>query len=208
MQAVISYCGRPECKTDGIGFSECLITDISKLLGGFGSAREYFISNYVDPSCEVKDMIRKFSFPFLRRCALLWKLLNSTASAPFSDRDDMFDQSFHDIMDSYDGALGDRNEIQKLEKLFKIPPLDFLLEDEVLRTLVHKWFHHFCKKFEVHGFQTVLYSNPAVPLKLMQLPHLYQDLLQRFVLETPFYMLLVLILRKLISETFFVSSGM
>ncbi|XP_031252609.1 E3 ubiquitin-protein ligase PRT6 [Pistacia vera] len=184
VQAVISYCGRPECKINDLGSSECLITDVSKLLGGFGSARDYFISNYVDPSCDVKDMIRKFSFPYLRRCALLWKLLNSTASAPFSDRDDMLDQSFHDIndmMNSCDGALGDLDEIQELEKLFNIPPLDFVLKDEVLRSLVFKWFHHFCKEFEVHGFQTILYSNPAVPFKLMQLPHLYQDLLQRYI---------------------------
>lgn len=186
MQAVISYCGRPECKINYLGPSESLITDISKILGGFGSAREYFISNWVDPSCDINDMIRKFSFPYLRRCALLWKLLNSTASTPFSDRDDVLDQSLHDIddmMDSCDGAVADLNEIQELEKWFKIPPLDSVLKDEVLRTLALKWFHHFCKKFEVHSFQTILYSNPTVPFKLMQLPHLYQDLLQRFVLN-------------------------
>lgn len=184
IQAVLSCCGKLQSKVNELGFSDSLISDISKLLGEFGSAQEYFVSNYIDPSCDIKDMIRRLSFPYLRRCALLWKLLNSTVPPPFSDRDHVLARSSHgisDVMDSSDDALSDLKEIQEVEKMFKIPSLDVILKDEVLRSLVLKWFHHFSKEFEVHRFQHVLYSTPAVPFKLMRLPYLYQDLLQRFV---------------------------
>ncbi|KAH9735916.1 E3 ubiquitin-protein ligase PRT6 [Citrus sinensis] len=183
-QAVLSCCGKLQSKVNELGFSDSLISDISKLLGEFGSAQEYFVSNYIDPSCDIKDMIRRLSFPYLRRCALLWKLLNSTVPPPFSDRDHVLARSSHgisDMMDSSDDALSDLKEIQEVEKMFKIPSLDVILKDEVLRSLVLKWFHHFSKEFEVHRFQHVLYSTPAVPFKLMRLPYLYQDLLQRYI---------------------------
>lgn len=184
MQAVLSCCGKLQSKVDELGFSDSLISDISKLLGEFGSAQEYFVSNYVDPSCDIKDMIRRLSFPYLRRCALLWKLQNSTVPPPFTDRDRVLDRSSHgisDMMDSSDDVLSDLKEIQEVEKMFKIPSLDVILKDQVLRSLALKWFHHFFKEFEIHRFQRVLHSTPAVPFKLMRLPHLYQDLLQRFV---------------------------
>ncbi|KAL5740599.1 hypothetical protein ACOSQ2_029779 [Xanthoceras sorbifolium] len=184
VQAIIAYSGKNQAKIDELGFSDCLITDISKLLGEFGFVQEYFVSNCIDSACNIKDMIRRLSFPYLRRCALLWKLLSSTVSAPFSDRDHVLDQSSHDIddmMDSSDYSLADLNEVQELEKMFRIPPLDVVLKDGVLRSIVSKWFHHFCKEFEFHRFQRVLHSTPAVPFKLMKLPHLYQDLLQRYI---------------------------
>ncbi|KAI9154612.1 hypothetical protein LWI28_028838 [Acer negundo] len=184
VQAVIAYCGKHQAKINELCFSDCLITDISKLLGEYGCAREYFVSNYIDPSCDIKDMIRRLSFPYLRRCALLWKLLSSTVSAPFSDRDHELDLSSYGIdhmMDSDDYSPADLNEVQELEKMFKIPPLDVVLKDGVLRSMASKWFHHFCKEFEVCKFQSVLHSTPTVPFKLMHLPHLYQDLLQRYI---------------------------
>ncbi|KAJ4704674.1 E3 ubiquitin-protein ligase PRT6-like [Melia azedarach] len=182
-QAVISYCGKHQSKVNELGLCDCLVTDISKLLGESGSAQEFFVSNYIDPSCDIKDMIRRLSFPYLRRCALLWKLLNSTVPPPFVDRDHVLDQShdISDLMDSNDGAFSDLNEIHQVEKMFKIPPLDDVLKDEVLRSLVLKWLHHFFKEFEARRFQRVLHSTPAVPFKLMHLPYLYQDLLQRYI---------------------------
>ncbi|KAK1563726.1 hypothetical protein Q3G72_031804 [Acer saccharum] len=184
VQAVIAYSGKHQAKINELCFSDCLITDISKLLGEYGCAREYFVSNYIDPSCDIKDMIRRLSFPYLRRCYLLWKLLSSSVSAPFSDRDHELDLSSHGIdhmMDSDDYSPADLNEVQELEKMFKIPPLDVVLKDGVLRSMASKWFHHFCKEFEVCKFQSVLHSTPTVPFKLMHLPHLYQDLLQRYI---------------------------
>lgn len=202
MQAVISYCGKHQSKVNELGLCDCLVTDISKLLGESGSAQEFFVSNYIDPSCDIKDMIRRLSFPYLRRCALLWKLLNSTVPPPFVDRDHVLDQShdISDLMDSNDGAFSDLNEIHQVEKMFKIPPLDDVLKDEVLRSLVLKWLHHFFKEFEARRFQRVLHSTPAVPFKLMHLPYLYQDLLQRYVIENFSDILLLCPLRSLYSS--------
>lgn len=183
-QAIITYCGMHQRKTSELGFNDCLISDISKVLGEFGYAQQYFVSNYNDPSSNIRDTIRSLSFPYLRRCALLWKLLNSSAPAPFCDRDNVFDRSslaINDMMDITDGSLVDLNEVQQLENMFKIPSLDVVLKDEGLRSLVLKWFHHFCKEFEVRNVGRVMHITPAVPFKLMHLPHVYQEILQRFI---------------------------
>lgn len=158
-------------------------------MGKSGFAPLYFVSSYIDPSCNIKDVIRSLSFPYLRRCALLWKLLNSSITAPFCDRPLVFDRPFNaidDMMDCTNGALLDLIHVEQLENMFKIPQLDDVLKDEALRSLVQTWFHHFSKAFEVCSLPSVLYSTPAVPFKLMQLPHVYEDLLQRSVSNLPF----------------------
>lgn len=128
-------------------------------------------------------MIRRLSFPYLRRCALLWKLLKSSATSPFCDRDTIW-ESFYvttDMMDTTESNSVELNEVQELETMFKIPPIDVILDDELSRSFTLKWVHHFQKAYETCSFQNVFYCNPAVPFKLMTLPHAYQDLLQRFV---------------------------
>jgi hypothetical protein len=184
MQAIITYCGLHHCKTSEQGFNDCLISDISKVLGDSGCAQQYFVSHYIGPSSNIRDTIRSLSFPYLRRCALLWKLLNASAPAPFYDRDNVYDRSsiaINDMMDINDGSLIEFNEIQQLENLFKIPLLDVVLKDKALRSLALKWFYHFCEQFEVRSFGRVKHVTPAIPFKLMHLPHVYQDVLQRFV---------------------------
>lgn len=186
MQAIITYCGINQGKLNEPGINDSLISDISKVLGDFGYVQKYFVSNYVGPSSNMKDTIRSLSFPYLRRCALLWKLLNSSAPAPFCERDNMFDRSslaINDMMDITDGSsLVELNEVQQLETMFTIPSLDVVLKSEGVRSLVLKWFHHFRKEFEVRNFGRVMHIKPAVPFKLMHLPHVYQEILQRFVL--------------------------
>ncbi|XWS55658.1 hypothetical protein CRYUN_Cryun09bG0020100 [Craigia yunnanensis] len=91
---------------------------------GSDCARWYFVSNDVDHSCDIKNMIRRFSFPYLRRCALLWKLLKSSIPAPFCDRDNVWESS-HVMTDMMD--------------------------------------------------------TTKIPFKLMSLPPVYQDLLQRYI---------------------------
>lgn len=186
MQAIITYCGINQGKLNEPGINDSLISDISKVLGDFGYVQKYFVSNYVGPSSNMKDTIRSLSFPYLRRCALLWKLLNSSARAPFCERDNMFDRSslaINDMMDITDGSsLVELNEVQRLETMFTIPSLDVVLKSEGVRSLVLKWFHHFRKEFEVRNFGRVMHITPAVPFKLMHLPHVYQEILQRFVL--------------------------
>lgn len=138
-------------------------------------------------------MIRRLSFPYLRRCALLWKLLKSSAEAPFCDRDNVWESSqvTTDVMDTTESASVELNEVQELEKMFKIPPIDVVLKDEVSRSIALKWFHHFHKVYEACSFQNVFYCNPAVPFKLMSLPHVYQDLLQRLLQNSSLYMLIL-----------------
>ncbi|KAE8711051.1 hypothetical protein F3Y22_tig00110303pilonHSYRG00069 [Hibiscus syriacus] len=128
----------------------------------------------------VVSVIQVFHYLPSCRCALLWKLLNSSAPAPFYDRDNVSESShvMTDMMDTTENASVELNEIQKPE-MFKISPIDFVLEDEVLQSFALKWFHHFKKIYETCSFQNVFYCIPAVPFKLMNLPHVYQDLLQR-----------------------------
>ncbi|XVE76368.1 hypothetical protein DITRI_Ditri12bG0166800 [Diplodiscus trichospermus] len=183
VQALIICCRRHGYSINELGSHHCLITDICGILGGSDCARWYFVSNYVDHSCDIKDMIRRLSFPYLRRCALLWKLLKSSVSAPFCDRDNVWKSSHvtTDMMDTTESTLVELNEIQELEKMFKIPTIDVVLEDEISRSFALKSFHHFHKIYEACSFQNVLYCKPAVPFKLMSLPHVYQELLQRYI---------------------------
>ncbi|MBA0684471.1 hypothetical protein Goari_026056, partial [Gossypium aridum] len=181
VQAVISCCRKQDYDISELGSHHCLITDVYGALGGFDCARWYFISNDIYHSCHIKEMIRRLSFPYLRRCALLWKLLKSSATSPFCDRDTIW-ESFHvttDMMDTTESNSVELNEVQELETMFKIPPIDVILEDELSRSFALKWVHHFQKAYEACSFQNVFYCNPAVPFKLMTLPHAYQDLLQR-----------------------------
>ncbi|KAK8532004.1 hypothetical protein V6N13_131353 [Hibiscus sabdariffa] len=183
IQALIICCRRHGCKINGLDSHHRLITDICGVLGDSDCAQWYAVSNDVDLSCDIKQMIRRLSFPYLRRCALLWKLLNNSAPAPFCDKDNVLESSHvtTDMMDTTESVLVELSEIQELEKMFKIPPIDVVLEDEVLQSFALKWFHHFKKVYETCSFQNVFYCNPTVPFKLMNLPHVYQDLLQRYV---------------------------
>ncbi|CAL5388291.1 unnamed protein product [Camellia sinensis] len=182
-QAIITYCAKCQCNATELGCDDVLITDISKVMGEYVIAKQYFVSNYIDLSYDIKDTIRSLSFPFLRRCALLWKVVNSSTSAPFSDGAQVLDRSSHaidDMMEYTNAIKVELVEVEKLEKMFKIPNLDVVLNDKVLRSVVLRWFHHFMECV-VHNRQSVLHLTPAVPFKLMHLPHLYQDLLQRYI---------------------------
>ncbi|OMO66313.1 Zinc finger, N-recognin [Corchorus capsularis] len=183
VQAIITCFVRHGYKISEVDPHDCLITDICGFLGGSDCARQYFASQDVDRSSDIKDMIRRLSFPYLRRCALLWRLLKSSVPAPFGDRDNLWESSYwtSDMMDSNESASLELNEVQKLENMFKIPSIDVILKDEVSRSFVLKWLHHFRKVYEASTFQNVFYCNPAVPFKLMSLPHVYQDLLQRYI---------------------------
>lgn len=184
VQAVLTCLGKNCYDIDEQGFNYLLIADIRKALGDSNCAQKYFFSNYVDPSCDIKSMIRRLSFPYLRRCALLWKLLSSSVSAPFSDKGCAFDISsstISDMMDISESAIVELNEVQELENMFNIPPLEVVLNDEHLKSLSLKWLHHLHEEFAVDSFQRVFHCNPAVPFDLMNLPHVYQELLQRYI---------------------------
>ncbi|XVE61882.1 hypothetical protein DITRI_Ditri06bG0074600 [Diplodiscus trichospermus] len=182
VQAVIT-CGTHGYNINELGCHHCLITEIFGILRRTDCDLQYFVSNDVDLSCDIKDMIRRLSFPYLRRCALLWKLLKSSVPAPFCDTANVWESSYvmADMMDTNESTSVELNEVQELENMFKIPPIDFVLEDEVPCSFALKWFHHFHEVYKAGSFQNVFYCNPAVPFKLMSLPHVYQELLQRYI---------------------------
>lgn len=117
------------------------------------------------------------SFPYLRRCALLWSLLKSSMSVPFSFGDHVSD----DMTEHTTNNLEEFVEVEKLEQIFKIPSLDAVVNHEVSRSVVSRWLRHFSEDLKVKNQQFILYSTPVVPFRLMILPNVYQDLLQRLV---------------------------
>ncbi|KAK8632266.1 hypothetical protein V6N13_072661 [Hibiscus sabdariffa] len=190
-KAVFLCCGKDEYNINELGSLHSLITDVCDILGGFDCARWYFVSNDIDRPCHIKEMIRRLSLPYLRRCAFLWKLLKSSAAAPSCDSDTVLESShvLTDMLDKTEITSLELNEVQELENMFRIPPINVILEDKVSRSFAIKWSHHFQKAHEVCSFQNVFYYNPAVPFKLMTLPHVYQDLFHRFVKNSSLDML-------------------
>ncbi|XP_043702921.1 E3 ubiquitin-protein ligase PRT6-like [Telopea speciosissima] len=184
IQAVITLCGS-QLDLSSLQLGDCPIINICKIIGKSVIVRKYFVSNYTDSSVHPKDMIRRFTFPYLRRCALLWKLLSSSMSTPFCDKSHVWDRSSpHTDNDKWERTCDlsmELKEIEQLENMFKIPSLDVVLKDALLHTMVLKWFNHFFNVFEVRSYGRALHSAPMVAFKLMRLPHLYQDLLQRYI---------------------------
>ncbi|KAI3694484.1 hypothetical protein L1987_77449 [Smallanthus sonchifolius] len=178
-QAAIAYIGKNESISD-FSHHDSLFTDIFKFVGEHGFLNQYFVSNYIDGSRDMNESIRRLSFPFLRRCAILWKLMNSSTSAPFSEAL-RSSKTFEDGMDYAYGTLEETIEIEEMEKVFKIPPLDNIVNDEVSRSLVRKWLQHIVKDFEVSNPSGVLHLTPVVLFKLMVFPNLYQDLFLRYI---------------------------
>lgn len=184
MKAILTHRGKGQCNIAELGYQDCLISDVYKHMGKSGVPPQYFISDYTDTYLDIKDVIRSLSFPYLRRCALLWKVINSSMPMPFSHGAHVLESSSHamDVTMGYetDCSLEELTEVEELEKMFKIPPGHVVLRDKVLRSLASKWLHHFTQECEVRSLQCTPKLTPAVPYKLMVLPHLYQDLLQRY----------------------------
>jgi len=72
------------------------------------------------------------------------------------------------------------NGLRELEDLFQIQSLDLILQDESVHMLALKWSQHFCEDYNPRKYRGTLFSTPAVPFRLMQLPDVYQVLLERF----------------------------
>ncbi|KAL2336616.1 hypothetical protein Fmac_011062 [Flemingia macrophylla] len=182
-QAIILYHEKSKNKSSMEStLSGCLIADIYKVMNESGYAQQYFVSNHFDPNVDIKNTIRRFSYPYLRRCALLWKILYSSIPAPFCDEENILDRSWNAPKDTMDGVniqMFEDTKIQELENMFKIPSLDVVLKDELSRSTASIWCRHFCKEFELHRIQQNMHLTPAVPFELMRLPNVYQDLLQR-----------------------------
>ncbi|XP_050214282.1 E3 ubiquitin-protein ligase PRT6 [Mercurialis annua] len=184
VQAILSSFNSHQSINRETSFHDCLITDISKVLEESGWIQQYFVSKCINPNCDTMDLIRRMSLPYLRRCALLWKLLSTSVSEPFCSRDDEMNASsvpLNASEDAMDAHILELKEVQNLEMFFKIPPLDDVVKDQAVRSIAMKWLHHFEKEYKVFRSTHVLYSTPAVPFRLMQLPHVYQDLIERYI---------------------------
>ncbi|KAJ4789311.1 E3 ubiquitin-protein ligase PRT6 [Rhynchospora pubera] len=166
-------------------FSHYPIHDIMKSMSSIDFVKTFFISNSCDPFSSPVDSLRRLTFPFLRRCALLHKMLTSATKGPLYDSCTIWDGSGLNLsQDPSDRAHFVRMELEglrELEAVFQVPPLETILKDEVVNGLVLKWCQHFCEEFKNFESMAPLYCVPAVPFRLMQLPTLYQDLLQRYV---------------------------
>lgn len=182
-QIVITYSRKQQSSLTMSRSNDSLVSDIYRIVEENGVAYKYFDSNHIETH-DVKDAIRSLSFPYLRRCALLWKLVRSSIAVPFSGGSNILDglpYSMGETMECGGNIAVEFNEIETLEKLFKIPPLDDVISDNIVRFVVPRWLCRFSKQFEDLMLNGVMYSTPAVPFKLMLLPHLYQDLLQRYI---------------------------
>ncbi|OEL13726.1 E3 ubiquitin-protein ligase PRT6 [Dichanthelium oligosanthes] len=183
IQALITCYG--EETFDRSSFSDCLLNDVCKTMSGYDIAREYFVSKYIDPSCHPKDMVRRLTYPYLRRCALLWELLRSSAISPLYDNSNIWEGSHLYLSNStQDGSSSlamELNGIRELEHLFQIQSLDLILQDESVHMLALKWSQHFCEDYSSRKHRGTLFSTPAVPFRLMQLPPVYQVLLERYI---------------------------
>ncbi|KAL2613856.1 hypothetical protein R1flu_025548 [Riccia fluitans] len=147
--------------------------------------------------CPSLDVIRQLTLPYLRQCFLLKKLLSGTgqvlpvarvqsweishrnpANIPGSAKDSTASRRYEDVENELE-------EVAQLEALFSIPPLTSLLTDENSLSVVLKWCHHVRASTgkELHIKAYIPRPVRATPFKLMELPHLFQDLLQRYVKE-------------------------
>ncbi|KAJ0234924.1 E3 ubiquitin-protein ligase [Hirschfeldia incana] len=182
IQTVITYCAGRLCYTSELDFKENLLSDISIALRESGGW-EYFRSNNMDLSRDIKETIRKYSLPFLRRCALLWRLLRTTPGK-FHEEVHMSDvpsDSNSGYMDFMYSPQSELNHVLELEKMFKISPIDTTINDELLWSSSQTWLRHFQMEYRVNRVKGPLCVTPLVPFQLMKLPNLYQDLLQRYI---------------------------
>lgn len=155
------------------------------MVGKHGEAMQFFMSNCSISADSINDSIRLFTFPYLRRCALLWKLINCYNIIPVNGKAHTWDGSTCtvDDMKYISNKMEELLEVEKLEKMFNIPPLDVIVNDEVLQSTALMWVGHFCKVFKAYKSSHGLRSNPAVLFKLMILPHDYEDLLLRLTID-------------------------
>ncbi|XP_047981697.1 E3 ubiquitin-protein ligase PRT6 isoform X3 [Salvia hispanica] len=181
-QAILACYSTQKSFQTEVEVSDNLMSDIHRLIGKHQEAMKFFKSNLANSSHNIYDSIRILTFPYLRRCALLWKLINSSNMMPFGDEAHAWDRSpcTLDDMEYVTNMMEELLEVGELEKMFDIPTLDIIINDEVSRSTASRWVGHFCEVFEAHKSSQALRCTPAVPFKLMLLPHVYHDLLQRY----------------------------
>ncbi|GER43525.1 E3 ubiquitin-protein ligase ubr1 [Striga asiatica] len=185
IQAIFAFQNERQSTESELGSCNNIIADIRHVMGECREYGQCFQSHSVNPAYDIKNAVRSLTFPYLRRCALLWKLINCSNMIPFSDGGlDYLGGSSPSAGNDWEyttDIADELPEIEKLEGMFEIPPLDLIVGNGELRQTARGWLGHFFDVLESHKSQCVMRFGPAVPYKLMILPHLYQDLLQRYI---------------------------
>ncbi|XP_024387527.1 E3 ubiquitin-protein ligase PRT6 isoform X2 [Physcomitrium patens] len=139
--------------------------------------------------------IRRCTLPFLRRCYLLQNLLSGAAQVlPVATAHQWelpqghihsteTETTSEDSKDADKQVLLEMEELDQLESVFLIPSLVNIFEQETNQQLVQAWCKHVKTDAGPRGIQHSIRVTTASPFKLMQLPYLFQDLMQRYVKE-------------------------
>ena len=132
--------------------------------------------------------LRRFTLPYLRRCALFKKFLfasyleETKRWSPIIDAAatlKVLDWTSPDGNQDMNDSLEYMKELEVLEGEFSIPSLQQILESEHNQQLVLLWCQHLIKESVTRKLLPIPKPVLAVPFKLMDLPPLYQTLLQR-----------------------------
>lgn len=134
-------------------------------------------------------LIRRCTLPFLRRCYLLQNLMSGASQVlPVARAHQWELPQGHiqttgaelasvDLKDVENQVLLEMEQLDQLESVFLIPPLEKIFEQDA--ALVQAWCKHVMTDSGLRGIQYSPRVTTASPLKLMQLPYLFQDLMQR-----------------------------
>lgn len=138
-------------------------------------------------------VMRRLTLPFLRRCYLLQNLMaGSGPGLPVARAHQWELPQGHGVptgsSSSSSGSgdiekkiLQELEELDQLESIFCIPPLAKILEEDTVQNLVLSWCRHVKTDTGVRYFRQGPRLTTAAPFRMMQLPRLFQDLLQRYV---------------------------
>ena len=137
-------------------------------------------------------VIRRLTLPFLRRCYLLQNLMAGSGQVlpvarahqwelPQAHGVPIGSSSSSDSEDVERQILQELEELDQLESVFCIPLLAKILEEDSVQNLVLSWCRHVKTDTGVRYFRQSPRLTTAAPFRMMQLPRLFQDLLQRYV---------------------------
>lgn len=142
-------------------------------------------------------LIRRCTLPFLRRCYLLQNLMSGATQVLPVARAHQWElpqgpsQSAGaelasvDVKDVEKQVLVEMEQLDQLESVFLIPPLEKIFEQDAIQHLVQAWCKHVKTDSGLRGIQYSPRVTTSSPFKLMQLPYLFQDLMQRYSSKKP-----------------------
>ncbi|CAM6107115.1 unnamed protein product [Calypogeia fissa] len=194
---VISYAGATLQSDAEVGPSAfTFVTGVQETLSGTvlspGSDSDYPSI----PTGPPLTVFRRLTLPYLRQCSLLQRLISGAGQVLPIPSAHLWELSQRTGLTSVqtsnrnaDGGvrqeeqqlLGEMAELDQLESLFSIPPLTALLNDNDFQSIAQKWCHHVRGEGGARSLRYIPRPVRAAPFKLMELPHLFQDLLQRCV---------------------------